>query len=459
MPPFAPPLTILVAAPRPPALGHIPSRMRVEALYDALEAQGQSARAEWLWPPTWDALSKRMREAERPAVAALFVDAILAAAPSGPALYLETGELAGKVVALAELGALLVETGVPMLILSAMPEPSAPADGATPESLGVTLSASGIPHTIIMGPAWSAEQIRQVMSDLWTGLLAGRTVSQAVQEARQGLGSAAGTLYLYQAGEDASLVRPGLQGSGVSKIIHFPASDLAPAWKRLATEPEAGGLPPEPDRDFVGRGREMALVEEALRGSQGNGIVFLSGPEGIGKSTLIAHAARWLVRTGRFTQVVYTDFLGGGYPEVAVHDLGIRLLGEHYDPAGSDLLGSVERALGDTPTLIVWDHLESILPDGPFALPPQATGVAGMHGSGPLGELLELGARFAHTGQSRLVVITDRAELPHPAYTSLDRLSLSMELFGLEASEAIRLLVKPGKDSEGSESLPRAWCG
>ena len=450
MPPFALPLTVLVAAPRPSAPALDPARMRVEALYDALEAQGQSARAEWLWPATYEALAERLQQADRPPVAALYLDALVSSAPDGLGLVFESAAPAGHSVPLADLGALLAGAGVPLLVFSATPtDPQASA------SLSAALATAGIPHAIVIDPTWSASQMQRVMTDLWTGLLAGHMVSRAVQEARQGFGSVAGGLDLYQSGDDAALAQPALQGPGAGKVIRFPSPDLSPAWRRLAVEPEAGGLPPEPERGLLGRGREMARLEGALRGARGNGIVVLSGPEGIGKSTLAAHAARWLVRVGRFSQVVYTSFVGGGYPEVAVHDLGARLLGEHYDPASSDLLQSVERALDDTPTLIIWDHLESILPGGPFAFSAQASGVAGAQGGGPLAELLALGVRFAGIGSSRLVVISDRAELPHPDYV-LDRLSLSMELFGLDPVDAPDLLAPPGTDSEREASLLRS---
>jgi tetratricopeptide (TPR) repeat protein len=453
MPPFALPLNVLVAAPRPPTLARTPSRMRVEAVYDALEAQGQSAHAEWLWPPTWDALVERLRQPERQPVAALFLDALFAPAQDGPALYFQTTELASRAVLIAELGALLVEAGVPVLILCATAEQPTAGSGEARRPVGMALSASGVPHSIVMDPGLGPKQTTRVLTNLATELLAGHTVAQAVEDARKMLGGGSDGLALYQAGKDTPLVKTGLQGPGVSKIIHFPAPELAPAWEQLAMEPEAGGLPPEPERGLVGRGREMALLEEALRGSQGNGIVVVSGPEGIGKSTLVAHAARWLVRSGRFAQVVYTDFVGGGYPEVAIHDLGIRLLGHHYDPASSNLLESVEHALGETPTLIVWDHLESILPQGQFAFPPQQSGVAGTQGEGPLGELLELGARFARTGQNRLVVVADRAELPHSAYGSGPQLALSMELLGLEVPEAQHLLAPAEKGPDSEESV------
>ena len=446
MPPFTLPLNILAAAPRPPALERTPSRMRVDALYDALEAQGQAVRSEWLWPPTWEALAERLGRGESPAVAALYLDAVLVSSPTSPALAFEAAEPSGRAVPLQQLGALLAETGVLLLILLATPEQATASGGQTVESWGAALSAAGVPHVLVMDPAWSASQTHRVMMELWTALLTGHTVSQAAEEARKALGDAPDGLALYQGSQDAVLAKPGLQGVGVSKIIRFPSPDLTPAWKRLATEPEAGGLPPEPDRGFLGRGREMDLLEGALRGPEGNGIVVLNGPEGVGKSTLVAHAARWLVRSGRFVQVAYTDFVGGGFPEVPVHDLGIRLLGEHYDPTASDLLQSVERALEDTPTLIVWDHLESILPEGPFSLSPQASSIAGAPGAGPLGELLELGARFARTGQSGLVVISDRAELPHPAYTSAGGVSLSMELLGLDPADASGLLVPLGSE-------------
>jgi len=211
-------------------------------------------------------------------------------------------------------------------------------------------------------------------------------------------------------------------------------------YQRLAVEPEAGGLPPEPPQGFLGRGRELAALEQALRGDAGNGIVVIHGYEGMGKTTLAAHAARWLVSKSCFSQVVYSDFGGGGHRESALYDLGARLLGDTFDLGAQDAVGAIEQALSETPTLVIWDGMEALLEPGAFPLAVEA-----------LAELLRLGARLAGAGGSRLCVVSDSSALPDPSYDGAS-VALDLSLGGLEERDALDLRTFPGR---GHRSIGR----
>ncbi len=441
--PYLPfPLRALLAAPRPAGLGACPSRSRVEAFYEALEAQGEQAEAEWLWPPTVERLAQRLG-AGAPDIGLLYLDVALLRQAHGASLCFEDAAAACSPLAPEDLGALLAKQNIPLLILSVSPAVSDATDDASaagqnrqqsqypgsasaaPQGKPLARSCvrSGVPHVVVLDERLAPEEAAQAITAFLSALLAGRMIGQAAEEAH--LGAA------YHAAEDAPLFAIAAGADrGVGAAVRFPSPALAPAWQRLAADPEVGGLPSEPAQGFVGRSEELVALERALRGVEGNGLVLLHGYEGLGKTTLAAHAARWLVRTGCFAQVVYTGFAGGGHRESALYDLGIRLVGEDFSLVGEENpVEAVERALVETPTLILWDNLEAVLDEGDFPL-----------GAERLSELLQLGTHLARIGESRLCVISDNPEFPDPAYRE-GSLALSMRLGNMEEEDALDLLA------------------
>jgi len=409
------PLRVLVVAPRLASLAR-PSRPCVEAFYDALEAQGEQVEAEYLWPATLEALSERLGAQDRSVVSLIYLEAIVA--ERGEGLCLEGDEPEGQVVTTEQLGRILHGRGIGLLLLAAW---DGSAERASQKAFAAALAeASGV-HVILLDGSSAAQGSGQALAAFLSSVLSGHAPGQALPEG----------LSLYPAGEDIPLIVPAPGPSrGVGKIVRFPGPELTPAWKRLALRPEAGGLPPEPERGFVGRSRELRALERALRGDGGNGIVLVYGYEGTGKTALAAHAARWLVRTARFAQVVYTDLAGGGYADSVLYDLGERLLGAEFSPDKEDAAELVERALAETPTLVIWDGLEALLPEGEVPL-----------GGAALDELLKLGGRVARAGKSRLCVVSENPALPDPAYAK-EALSLSLALNGLDGPDALDLLDK-----------------
>jgi len=210
----------------------------------------------------------------------------------------------------------------------------------------------------------------------------------------------------------------------------------------LAVEPEAGGLPPEPSQGFAGRVREIAALEQALRSKVGNGIVVIHGYEGMGKTTLAVHVARRLVSNGRFRQVVYSDFGGGGHRESVLYDLGARLLDDAFDLTAQDAVKVIEQALDETPTLVIWDGMEALIEHGAFPLGAEA-----------LGQLLQLGARLASAGGSRLCVVSDSPALPDTSYAGAS-VSLDLSLGGLEEHHALDLLGALLGSADASRGSP-----
>ncbi|MHB9032920.1 MAG: hypothetical protein ACYC6L_07720 [Anaerolineae bacterium] len=154
-----------------------------------------------------------------------------------------------------------------------------------------------------------------------------------------------------------------------------------------------GGLPPTPPRGFIGRTEEREALEQTL-GRSGSAVVSVTGAEGSGKTTLIAQAARTLAANHRFSKVVYSSFAGGGDIDTALWDLVTFLPGKV--DLNSDVVAPLKRFLAKTPTLIIWDHLEALLPEGDAPSVESA-----------LPNLLLGGAELIAGSESKLVVVSD----------------------------------------------------
>lgn len=416
---FALPLHVLVVVSQPDDIMPVTSYAKVEALYDALEAHGDQVCVEWLHPATPDALLRRLGDRDKPTTSVVYLEAAITQGPDGWGIGLESEDnKTTATLSMEQLGAALRDHGVRLLIWAVVGRPEMDM-----QAMALTVNI-GLP-LIMIAPQEPLGKAAQALSALFTALLAGQTLGYAVSEARCIWPS----LALYQQGQDAPLLHISPAASkGVNKIIRFPSPGLAPAWQRLVGEAEIGGLPSEPSQGFYGRGHELRALERALWGDKGNGLVFVHGYEGVGKTTLVAHAARWLVRTGRFSEVVYTSFAGGGQAEAALYDLGHRLIGKDFSLRQGDALPTIEQVLRDKAALIIWDNLEAVLPDGENAL-----------GSEALNELLQLGTRFASLGASRLVVISEMRAVPNAAYAE-ESVTLDLALQGLDAVSAMHLL-------------------
>lgn len=426
--PVRPPLRVLIVAPRPRGPFGTPSRARIEALYDSIEAQGELVVADWLWPPTLPALTARLRDAGQPGVDALFVDASVKA--GSDALAFDGDPAAVELVTPARFAAMIREASIGLVLLS-LPESSA-GSMRTSHEYSQALAAGGVPHVVQLTEACPVGETLHVLSAFWVALLAGHTLGEACEQAQRALGSGDGSqppLAVYHQSADAPIVEVETATTrATGKIVRFPSPELVPLWRRLPSQPEPGGLPPEPATGFAGRGRELGLLEGSLRGSVGNGVVLVHGYEGMGKTALVAHAARWLVRTGRFQEVVYTDFTGGGNSQSALYDLGRRLVSAGFTLGDANPQLAIEESLQRTATLVIWDGLEAVLPDGDYALTSEA-----------LGKLLRMGAQIASLGSTRLCLISTNHALGDPAFS--DRaLALLLDVGALDEPDARALL-------------------
>ncbi|MGI5917731.1 MAG: tetratricopeptide repeat protein [Anaerolineae bacterium] len=407
MPELYPPLGILFAAPRPPLPSVIPARERIEALLDAADAQGESLQSRWIWAPTVQALADGLWGDEL----ALCLDALVVRHQGAPAIAFADGDEMNA-FPIEELGPMLARAGISLALLSLTPADD--SDDALAQQVADALAAAGI-HTLLWHDALSAEAVRRSAEALLAALLAGQTLQIALAEAQKGLNvqrpwrsnasslptpAHALSLHSPDPAQPLLTVTP-TRESGVGKVVRFPGAGITAEWQRLPSEQEPGGLPAEPAHGMIGRSRELDMLEGFLRDEHaGSGALAVYGYEGLGKTSLVSHIARWLVRTGRFRRVVYTSMAGGGHRESALYDLGIRLIGDEFVQT-PNVDEAVLQALADTPTLVIWDHVDALLPNGDF-----------YPNSAALEALWQLGGRICATGRSRLCLIVDSPTLP-----------------------------------------------
>src|SRR5262249_35429692 len=115
---------------------------------------------------------------------------------------------------------------------------------------------------------------------------------------------------------------------------------------------------------FAGRALELLTIERHLQRGR---IVILHGLAGIGKSALARETADWLTRTRLYGRASFVSFEHGGSAAVLLsalgHDIGLHD-GQFNPSATTTALEQVRRALGERPTLVVVDNLETILTGG-----------------------------------------------------------------------------------------------
>lgn len=211
--------------------------------------------------------------------------------------------------------------------------------------------------------------------------------------------------------------------------------------RRTASAPVRSLLPPMPGtlghrmawRDqttFVGRRRELALFDALLEDGAGSSVVFVHGPGGVGKSTLLREVARRAARRG------YTPVLVEGRelaPVPGQLEAALAGVGAHERPlvvfdtyermsaAGAYLRSRVLPALPEGAFVIVagrrapepgwladgWEHITTALELGPLG-DEDATALAAHHGVEDTGTLTSL-LRWANGSPLALALGADAA--------------------------------------------------
>jgi hypothetical protein len=322
---------------------------------------------EVLRPPTFEQLAKRLREAKaqgEPFHVVHFDGHGLAGE-----VFFENSELEGNAQAVdaAELGKLLHETHVPLLILNACRS----ADSEPPEQP----EKAGDVH----------EQIRQfgsfahaVMDYGASGVVAWRYsvfVDTAAQYMADLYAALASGLPL---GEAATLSRKQLRSAGKREIEDwtvpvvfeaasvqlFPKAGETLEIKLQVSAPPDSGLPHAPDVGFIGRDETILKLDRTF---DDQNIVLMHAYAGSGKTSAAAEFARWYRQTGFAGPVLFTSFEQHKTLPRVLDDLGRTFEGVLSksgiqwltldDAARRDIALQVLRQI---PVLWIWDNVEPI---------------------------------------------------------------------------------------------------
>jgi tetratricopeptide (TPR) repeat protein len=414
-------LRLLFVVSRPDGEQFINPRADAQAVLDALEEKAPGrVEVEFLRPAIFQKLVERLENAALPPVDILHFDGhgtFDESKNTGYLLFERDG--AGKVPIDAELlGERLHDKGLGLMVISACQ--SAAVGGEDPlGSIAARLTHAGIPTVLAMTHSVLEATTRALFEAFYELIGQGKTVTEALDEARQALfqqrsrgerqrGSARITLELqdwflpalYQAGQDTPLLTAQAEFA------------VAPVRRNnLPTLQEAG---------FFGRSHELWEIERKFV-KEGARRLAITGFGGQGKSYLAAEAGRWLQRTGMFRRVCwvrYAAFQGIDAVGWAVSTLGTVLEQNLLNTAAAT------PALRAEPVLLTLDNLESL-------------------GVEPLRELLDAAKNWSEAGNSRVLITTRRPDLDHSAYpaTGSNR-HRYLTLEGLSAEDALDYFQK-----------------
>jgi tetratricopeptide (TPR) repeat protein len=458
---FEPPVRILMVTCRPDGAGWIDPRSIATPLLAALEGIPEQVAVEFLRPPTLAALDRRLRDPDQPRVHIVHFDGHGVYDPGVGLGFLlfEDEQHQEHLVDAEQLGTLLNESGIPLMVLNACQ--SAQPDERNPfGSVAARLIESGVGGVVAMNYSVLVETAKRFTAEFYGALARGASAGSAMDATRRGLFRDSKRLTrhrpaveqatilhlqdwflpaLYQQAEELvpfqqeDLHRKDAKNAMKSKRKKESPSDLEkqPVPSDLSSRPSRlrganSGFPPPPLPGFHGRARELLDLE---RGFATRSIVVLHGFGGQGKTALATQTAEWFTRTGLFARAAFFSFESGASLEYVINELGSALVQENFQIYSGDKAAAIAQALRERATLLVFDNFESALPQGNAPMPDlQALldTAAGWLGSTPT------------PGGSRLLVTTRNPEIPHPAFTP-GRACLLYELSGLADDDALDL--------------------
>jgi tetratricopeptide (TPR) repeat protein len=440
---FELPIRILMVTCRPDGAGFIDPRSIATPLLESLDAITEMVEVEFLRPPTLRALDERLRDEAQPRVHIVHFDGhgVYDKGIGLGFLLFEDDKHEMQPVDAEQLGTLLNESGIPLMVLNACQ--SAKPDDRNPfASVASRLIESGVGAVVAMNYSVLVETAKRFTKEFYGGLARGQNVNVAMDTARRNLFSdpkrftftrpnqeAAEILHLqdwflpalYQQAETLTPFKPDGMPISISQRYVIPQQSKS----------ERGGFPPAPLHGFHGRARELLDLERAFATRN---IVVLHGFGGQGKTSLATQAAEWFTRTHLFERAAFLSFENGVGFDFVLNQLGNALVEENFQIYAGDKTEAIAQALREHPTLLVFDNFESALPGGNVPMQELQTLLdAASKWFGTAGFDASLNQRG-----SRLLITTRNTSIPHPAFTPGTN-CLHKELSGLAASDALEL--------------------
>ncbi len=353
------PIRILLVICRPRAGEDVPFRSVAAKLLKGLdEASREIVALEVLRPPTFEGLAKTLRAAKTagkpyhvvhfdghgaylddedakklPGLVSGVSPHVLDAGRKGKHGYLlfeaadEAAKESGELVGGPALGQLLVETGVPVLVLNACrsahadppPEPEKKEEGAKDThgdvasfgSLALEVMDKGVSGVVAMRYNVYVVTAAQFVADLYGALADGRSLGEAVSLGRKQLAA--------KPQREIGFDPVPLQDWCVPVVYEAERLPLfpEPPSKRIVKLEVGGGegtaapgalvgVPEAPDVGFFGRDETLLALDRAF---DRHPIVLLHAYAGSGKTSTAAEFARWYARTGGVEgPVLWTSF-------------------------------------------------------------------------------------------------------------------------------------------------------
>jgi len=461
--PFEPPVRILMVTCRPEGAVFIDPRSIATPLLDALDAIPEQVEVEFLRPPTLKALDDRLRDPHRPRVHIVHFDGhgVYDKSIGLGFLLFEDEKHQRHQVDAEQLGTLLNESGIPLMVLNACQ--SAQPDERNPfASVASRLIESGVGGVVAMNYSVLVETAKRFTSEFYGALARGGSASAAMDSARRRLfADTKRFTFTRPHQEEAEILHlqdwflPALYQQADELIPFAPLSESTAKSAKAAKEKEnlralggfRGEFPPAPLHGFHGRARELLDLERAFATRD---ILVLHGFGGQGKTSLATQAAEWFTRTHLFERAAFVSFENGVGLDFVLTELGNALVEENFEIHQGDKIEAIAKSLREKPALVVFDNFESVLPNGNAPLPVDE-----------LQKLLEAAAKWFSAGRvgggvsiqtsstrpappyrdqrrSCLLITTRNSNIPHPAF-SPGKNCLHKELEGLEASDALEL--------------------
>jgi tetratricopeptide (TPR) repeat protein len=488
VPPFELPVRVLVVVSRPEGAGFIDPRNVSRPLLDALEDVGERVVTEFLYPPTLEALDRRLRAATGPAPTAPPVHVVHF---DGHGVYdvrqglgyllFEDEKHKENLVDAEQLGTLLSGCGVPLMVLNAC-QSAAQAEANPYASVAARLIQAGVGNVLAMNYSVLVVAARKFVESFYGGLAAGLSVGRAVDEGRRRL-LADEKRHTLTRRDDAGdpveeTVRlrdwflPALYQQAADPVVFAPEADLGGRQKTSEVlalhDPTApGGLPAEPRHGFHGRAREMLKLERALAEKA---VVVVHGFGGLGKTALAAEAGRWFHRTGRFPGgAAFVSFEQGGSLAQLCSWVGQAVSGDadFMVHGEGDPVARVGALLRARPALVILDNFESVLGREPLmpagelqavldAVWAWAGGGTGKGGRGPGGSRVLITTRDTTFADARFKPSRPCAHVALEGLTRADALALAaavLDDYGIDRAAIDRGLLEALIDHLGGHPL------
>ncbi|HEY5116665.1 MAG TPA: CHAT domain-containing protein, partial [Nakamurella sp.] len=290
-----------------------------------------------------------------------------------------------------KLGALLAETGVPVLVLNACrsahaeaPAEPQPDDAAAKDvhsrvraygSLAQEVVDAGVPGVVAMRYNVWVVTAAQFVAELYTALLNGAPLGEAVTAGRKNLADHPDRVIAFDPRPLQDWMVPVAYEATPLRLFTRPEQQIT--LKPInptgggGSEGNLVGVPDRPDAGFVGRDDTILAVDRAFDTHR---VVLLHAYAGGGKTSTAAEFARWYTHTGGLTSsdgadglVLFTSFehhqplprvldqLGNAFEPLLARN-GIEWL-TLDDPQRRDM---ALQLLTLTPVLWIWDNVEPI---------------------------------------------------------------------------------------------------